>query len=356
MAMLRMEDERLALYKEQKTDSERIQDAGQGVIDLAAIAFAVTGHPYISVALEGGNAVASGTRENYDEMYLRIMGICLFGAGEYLKYADTGTEALKVNTKAFSSLTAGEIKAITEEADLIRITMDSGKQLVYSRADLYVDDLIKLKKLEKLVASGKGSLLEQLIEVGFTVDDLADLGIKWADDLIKLGITSQDDLIKLGITNKDDLAKLGIHTGEEFNRLGIGSIDDFIKGAGNTVLDNANYAQKTYSNTFSADGRRIYTNLAGEPINTIDDLVNAINKGKVNVADLPVEYIIRDGNTLILNTRTSQALAQAGIPRSEWSVINRAGNSLFEELLTGQLTRNKLTSEGITTVRQSGGK
>lgn len=59
---------------------------------------------------------------------------------------------------------------------------------------------------------------------------------------------------------------------------------------------------------------------------------------------------------LILNIKTSQALMQAGIPRSQWNVINRAGEALFEELLTGQLTRNNLTSEGITTVRQSGGQ
>ena len=125
---------------------------------------------------------------------------------------------------------------------------------------------------------------------------------------------------------------------------------------GTGVLDNANYAQKTYSNTFSAEGRKIYSDLAGEPINTIDDLVNAINSGKVNVADLPVEYIVRDGNTLILNTRTSQALTQAGIPRSQWNAIDRTGDTLFEELLTGQLSRNKLTSEGISTVRPSGGQ
>ncbi len=131
---------------------------------------------------------------------------------------------------------------------------------------------------------------------------------------------------------------------------------DGIEGAGNAVLENASYAQKTYSNTFSAEGRKIYSNLAGKPINTIDDLVSAINSGKINVADLPVEYIVRDGNTLILNTRTSQALTQAGIPRSQWNVIDRTGNSLFEELLTGQLTRNKLSSEGISTVRPSGGK
>ena len=100
----------------------------------------------------------------------------------------------------------------------------------------------------------------------------------------------------------------------------------------------------------------MYTRLAGEPINTIEDLVSAINRGKVNISDLPVEYIVRGGNTLILNTRTSQVLIQAGIPRNQWRVINKTGNALSEELLTGQLTRNKLTSEGVAIVRQSGGK
>lgn len=127
------------------------------------------------------------------------------------------------------------------------------------------------------------------------------------------------------------------------------------KGVSGAVLYNANYAQKTYSNTFSATGRKIYSDLAGEPVNTIDDLVNVISTGKVNAADLPVEYIVRDGNTLILNTRTSRALTQAGIPRSQWNAVNRTGNNLSEELLTAQLSRNKLTSEGISTVRPSGG-
>lgn len=129
-----------------------------------------------------------------------------------------------------------------------------------------------------------------------------------------------------------------------------------VNEVGTGILDNANYAQKTYSNIFSAEGRKIYSDLAGEPINTIDDLVSAINSGKVNVADLPVEYIVRDGNILILNTRTSQALTQAGIPRSQWKAIDRTGEALFEELLDGQLFRNKLTSEGTSTVRPSGGQ
>lgn len=72
--------------------------------------------------------------------------------------------------------------------------------------------------------------------------------------------------------------------------------------------------------------------------------------------NLPIEYINRDGNILILNTRSSQALTQAGIPRNLWNAIDRTGDSLFEELLDGQLSRNHLTNEGISVVRPSGGR
>ena len=61
-------------------------------------------------------------------------------------------------------------------------------------------------------------------------------------------------------------------------------------------------------------------------------------------------------NILILNTRSSQALTQANIPRNQWKAIDRTGDPLFEDLLDGQLSRNKLTNEGIATVRKSGGK
>ena len=128
------------------------------------------------------------------------------------------------------------------------------------------------------------------------------------------------------------------------------------QGGSSSVLVNANYAQKTYGNRFSEVGIKKYTELAGEPINTIDDMVNAINLGKIKVNDVPIEYIVRDGNTLILNTRTSQALTQAGIPRNQWNAIDRTGNAVFESMLDGQLSRNKLTSAGIDVVRPSGGK
>ena len=121
-------------------------------------------------------------------------------------------------------------------------------------------------------------------------------------------------------------------------------------------LDDANFAQRSYNNTFSPEGIKKYSELAGEPIQTVENLANAIKTGKISPAELPIEYIVRDGNTLILNTRTSQALIQAGIPRSQWNAVNQTGNAFAESLLSGQLNRNKLTSEGISTVRPSGGQ
>lgn len=113
------------------------------------------------------------------------------------------------------------------------------------------------------------------------------------------------------------------------------------------VLDGANFAQKTFGKNFSAAGK-----FAGQ---TVDDVAASIQSGALKVSDVPIDYIVRNGNTLILNTRSSQALIKAGIPRSQWNAINRTGDAAFEARLTGQLNRNNLTEEGISTVRQSGG-
>lgn len=41
--------------------------------------------------------------------------------------------------------------------------------------------------------------------------------------------------------------------------------------------------------------------------------------------------------------------------RNHWHVTDNTGNPLHEKLLGEQLLRNKLTKEGISTVRRSGG-
>lgn len=61
---------------------------------------------------------------------------------------------------------------------------------------------------------------------------------------------------------------------------------------------------------------------------------------------MPINLIVRDGNSLILNTLSAQALTRAGTPRSDWMILDHTGDEFFEELLSGQLSRNGLDSFG----------
>ena len=109
-----------------------------------------------------------------------------------------------------------------------------------------------------------------------------------------------------------------------------------------SVLDNANYAQRWYDETFSDKGP--YKD------RTINDLVADLNSGKLKPSDLTVHYIVRDGHTLIQNTRTAQALERAGIPRWQWKPENKTGDPGHERDVSRQLKWNGLTSAGTPTV------
>lgn len=105
-------------------------------------------------------------------------------------------------------------------------------------------------------------------------------------------------------------------------------------------IGSARFAQNDFSEAFStAKGARFRGR-------TIDDVAGDLSSGTLSPKDVPIDVIVRDGNTLILNTRSSQALIRAGVPRSSWNVIDRTGQAAYESRLTGQLTRNGLTSYG----------
>ncbi|HUY44956.1 MAG TPA: hypothetical protein VMV92_04440, partial [Streptosporangiaceae bacterium] len=114
---------------------------------------------------------------------------------------------------------------------------------------------------------------------------------------------------------------------------------------GGLNVEGANFAQRTFSSTFRGGS------LVGR---SISDVSGDLSSGALTPKDVPVGMIVRDGNSLILNTRSAQALMQAGIPRSAWSVIDQTGDPFFEELLTGQLTRNGLDSSGFPYPTPSG--
>ena len=122
-----------------------------------------------------------------------------------------------------------------------------------------------------------------------------------------------------------------------------------VRGIGQGVLEGANFAQTTFSRTFSASPGRF----AGQ---TIDEVAKALSSGSMKVGDVPIEYIVRNGSTLILNTRSAQALQLAGIPRAQWKAVNMTGTAGAEARLTGQLRKNGLGSRGIANPTPSGGK
>ncbi|BCL90907.1 hemagglutinin [Ralstonia pseudosolanacearum] len=119
----------------------------------------------------------------------------------------------------------------------------------------------------------------------------------------------------------------------------------------------ANFAQSSINSaeTFSAQGAAKYTQLAGVPISSVDDLAAAIKRGLISPSQLPVDYVVAaDGTQLILNTRTSVALSRAGIPQSQWYGTNQTGiqvpgmpaGTTYNDLAAGQLARNKLPATG----------
>ncbi|WP_172831094.1 hemagglutinin repeat-containing protein, partial [Rhizobium leucaenae] len=124
----------------------------------------------------------------------------------------------------------------------------------------------------------------------------------------------------------------------------------------------ANFAQTSIRSdrTFSREGRDIYSELAGYPIRTVDDLSSALRKGDISPANVPVDFVDMNGTRLILNTRTSTALQDAGIPQSQWYGTQRsgqiaytdgAGNAVtYNDLATNQLKNNGLPLSGSPTL------
>jgi hypothetical protein len=132
---------------------------------------------------------------------------------------------------------------------------------------------------------------------------------------------------------------------QSFLLQGIIGVTAKLFAAEEVTAEGAVWAQKTFSGTFSAGGK-----FAGQ---TVDDVAGMLRSGTLSAADVPINVVARNGQTFILNTRSSAALMRAGIPRSSWNILNQTGVSSFESMLTGQLGRNGLIN-GTNTIRQSG--
>jgi hypothetical protein len=119
--------------------------------------------------------------------------------------------------------------------------------------------------------------------------------------------------------------------------------DSAVRGA---VAD-ANFAQPVIRSdrAFSPEGQRIYGELAGREIRTVDDLSDALVRGEIHPSQIPVDFVDIDGTRLILNTRTSTALRDAEVPRSDWFGRDQTGQVAIPKYGTtfDDLARNQLS-------------
>ncbi|MDD8023530.1 MAG: hemagglutinin repeat-containing protein [Paracoccaceae bacterium] len=111
-------------------------------------------------------------------------------------------------------------------------------------------------------------------------------------------------------------------------------------------IDGARFSQTTASPWFSPDG--LFGGLS------ISDVATRLRSGSLSPSDVPVQTIVVDNTTLIVNTRSSLALSQAGVPRSQWITIDMTGDAATEALIRARLDRNGLTTAGTSTLRITG--
>jgi RHS repeat-associated protein len=103
------------------------------------------------------------------------------------------------------------------------------------------------------------------------------------------------------------------------------------------------FSQITASPWFNPEG-----NFAGQ---TISNVAYQLRSGSLSPSDVPVQVV---QNRLIVNTRSSLALMQAGIPQSEWRLIDMTGNVALEAEISARLLRNGLGPAGTDVIRITG--
>lgn len=87
---------------------------------------------------------------------------------------------------------------------------------------------------------------------------------------------------------------------------------------------------------------------------SIEDVASGIRSGAISPSQLPVDIIVRNGQTLALNTRSLVTLRRAGLQPNQITFRNVTGNPTFENILTQRLSNNGLSNAGTDVLRITG--
>ncbi|HEY3423569.1 MAG TPA: hypothetical protein VGL27_02140 [Negativicutes bacterium] len=220
----------------------------------------------------------------------------------------------------------------------------------------HLEDLEKFYEQQRVIETTSNSTFKTWL------DDLQDKAAQlWVKGFLQAqGIDSSDPQYEEKLNAEAEILKqqqqqmledvIGLYSGTKFSRGAPKLVSDIIKGSSKAAPEAAEssfkFTQTTASARFSKEG--IFSG------KTIGEVVDDLRAGVLKASDVPVEYIERDGVNLIVNTRSSLALKRAGVPESEWNLINKTGNPLTEATITKRLAKNKLPDEGADVLRITG--
>jgi hypothetical protein len=106
--------------------------------------------------------------------------------------------------------------------------------------------------------------------------------------------------------------------------------------------EKAVFAQTSYREKFSVEGRQIHSTRVGKPISSIDDLAQAIRLGAVKPSEIEIQHARLNGTDYILDTRSATALQRANVPRNQWSWKDVSRDPEAMKRLRDQLRNNNL--------------
>ena len=269
-AMLKAETERQKVYSSKKTVSECIQDAAQVLLDVGAVAMACTGHPWVSIVLQGGNVAIAGGRENYDEMTNRLIFLCIDGAIEIsdslnsIKILDK-----KVADDAIHAIGVDDVADVVQANGEVKVTLQDGTELIFKESQLEADDIIRLQQATKeRVAVGSTSVLDDVsVQVEKQIKSGKVTEVVTENDITIIKCEDGTSIeVKPGELNENVQKELE----EVVNKLNPEEIVS--KGAGKS---NPNITQK-----ISKGGNTItdYTNPSGNKIRTTAQTPSTINQ------------------------------------------------------------------------------
>jgi filamentous hemagglutinin len=125
----------------------------------------------------------------------------------------------------------------------------------------------------------------------------------------------------------------------------VGGLDDLAAKA----ADNVQFGQQSVSRTFTTAENGSTFKYVGQ---RVSDVASRLRSGSISPDELPIEFVVRDGQNIAVNNRSLLALRRAG--HDPTVMIDRTGDALIEARTTERLAEMGGAASDTIRVRGAG--